>query len=88
MLVLGVVPIVTAIATGCSVVLRAIQKPKLTTITHIVGGTFGLASSYLLIRFWQLPGAAYGLVASYSMTALISVYLTVRARAHMVVVPA
>lgn len=83
MLVLGIVPIVTAIATGCSVVLRAIQRPKLTTITHIAGGSFGLIASYLLIRFWRLPGAAYGLVASYSMTALVSVYLTIRAKAAM-----
>ncbi len=78
--VLGLVPIATAVATGCSVVLRAIQRPELTTVTHVCGGVFGVVASYFLIKHKQLPGAVYGLLASHTVTALVSVYLTVRVR--------
>ncbi len=81
--ILGLLPIATAIATGCSVLLRAIQRPELTTVTHIAGGLFGLVSSYFLIVNLKLAGAIYGLVASYAMTALVSVGLTVWARFQM-----
>ena len=39
--VLGIVPIATAIATGCSVLLRAIHRPELTTVTHIAAACSG-----------------------------------------------
>ena len=78
--ILGIVPIATAIATGCSVLLRAIHRPELTTVTHIIGGVFGLFASYFLILYWKIPGAVYGLVASHGMTALVSVIITIRAR--------
>ena len=81
--ILGLLPIATAIATGCSVVLRAIQRPELTTATHIVGGTFGLIASYFLIVNQGLAGAIYGLVISYAITALVSVALTVWARSRI-----
>ncbi len=78
--VLGIVPIATAVATGCSVLLRAIHRPELTTVTHVAGGIFGLIASYFLIARYRLPGAVYGLVASHAMTALVSVVITVRAK--------
>ena len=82
--VLGIVPIATAIATGCSVLLRAIHRPELTTVTHIIGGVFGFIASYFLIVTYKVPGAIYGLVASHGMTALVSVIITIRARAGAV----
>jgi O-antigen/teichoic acid export membrane protein len=84
--VLGIVPIATAIATGCSVLLRAIHRPELTTVTHIVGGVFGFIASYFFILYYKVPGAIYGLVASHVMTALVSVVITIRAKAGTVAV--
>lgn len=84
---LGLVPIATAVATGCSVMLRAIQRPELTTITHICGGVTGVVASYFLIRSWHLPGAVYALVVSNGVTALVSVVLTARARVPVVAEP-
>ena len=82
--ILGLVPIATAVATGCSVVLRAIHRPELTTITHVVGGLIGFIASYILIKYYGVPGAVYGLVVSHSVTALVSVLITARARVGMV----
>jgi O-antigen/teichoic acid export membrane protein len=72
---LGLVPVASAVTAGCSVILRAIQRPGLITAANLVGGIFGIASIYPLIEKWNLGGAAYGLLASQVVTALASVGL-------------
>jgi O-antigen/teichoic acid export membrane protein len=67
--------VASAVTAGCSVILRAIQRPGLITAANLVGGIFGIASIYPLIEKWNLGGAAYGLLASQVVTALASVGL-------------
>ncbi len=79
--ILGMMPVAVALATGCSVVLRAMLRPGLTTLTFIAGGTFGLVSSYLWIRSAGVAGAVYALTASQAVTAAVSfifIYLAFR----------
>jgi O-antigen/teichoic acid export membrane protein len=73
--ILGIMPVAVALATGCSVVLRAMLRPGLTTVTHIVGGVFGLIISYFWIRRAGVTGAVYALTASQVVTAAISLIL-------------
>lgn len=70
--VLGLMPIGAALATGCSVVLRAMIRPGLTTATHVIGGLFGLIVSYFSIRAAGIAGAVYALTASQLLTAGVS----------------
>ena len=47
---------------------------------------FGLVASYFLILYYKVPGAVYGLVASHAMTALVSVVITIGAKAGTIAV--
>jgi O-antigen/teichoic acid export membrane protein len=78
--ILGILPIAIAVATGSAVILRAIQRPELTAIPNIVGGTVGVGASYYLILHFGLPGAVYSMVASQILTAFISIVLASTAR--------
>ncbi len=73
--VLGLMPVAVALATGCSVVLRAMLRPGLTTITNVCGGVFGLVVSYFWIRSGGVAGAVYALTASQAVTAAVSFLL-------------
>jgi O-antigen/teichoic acid export membrane protein len=78
--ILGVLPIAIAISTGSAAILRSIQRPELTAVPNIVGGIFGVASSYFMIQRWNLLGAVYSMVASQILTTLITFTLAVTAR--------
>jgi O-antigen/teichoic acid export membrane protein len=78
--VLGLVPVASAVAAGCAVILRAVQRPALMTTANLIGGLFGVASVYPLIRTWHLAGAVYGLLASQVVTAVACVGLVAFSR--------
>lgn len=81
--VMGMVPVVSAVTAGCSVILRAVQRPALITAANLVSGAFGLASIYPMIEKWNLAGAAYGLLASQIVGAAASVVLVMHTRSPM-----
>jgi O-antigen/teichoic acid export membrane protein len=73
--ILGLVPVATAATAGCSLILRAIQRPGLITVANLAGGIIGIGSIYPLIARWNLAGAAYGLLASQVAAAAATVAL-------------
>jgi O-antigen/teichoic acid export membrane protein len=72
---LGLIPIITALATGFSIILRSIQKPKSYLISGIVTGVVGLASSILFTRLWGISGAVASIVLSYFASFVVAAYL-------------
>jgi O-antigen/teichoic acid export membrane protein len=62
---LGLVPILTAMGTGFSLILRSIQKVQFYLIGGIASGIVGIVSSYLMIKSWGMTGAVASLVLTY-----------------------
>ena len=80
--ILGLVPVASALAGGCAVILRAVQRPGLITAANLAGGVFGVISVYPLIQKWHVQGAVYGLLGSQVVTAVASVALVIFSRVH------
>jgi len=84
--VLGLFPVASALAAGCAVILRAIQRPALITVANLVAGLFGIVSVYPCILKWQLAGAVYGLLGAQIVAALASLGLVIFAKLNSAVV--
>jgi O-antigen/teichoic acid export membrane protein len=72
---LGLIPVFTAMATGLSLILRAIQKPQVYLITGIVSSVTGLFSALMLTSSLGVSGAALSLVLTYFSGLAITLYL-------------
>jgi O-antigen/teichoic acid export membrane protein len=72
---LGLIPVFTAMATGFSLILRAIQKPQVYLITGIVSSVTGLFSALMLTSSLGVSGAALSLVLTYFSGLAITLYL-------------
>jgi O-antigen/teichoic acid export membrane protein len=62
---LGLVPILTAMGTGFSLILRSIQKVQFYLIGGIASGIVGIVSSILMIQAWGIAGSVLSLVLTY-----------------------
>jgi O-antigen/teichoic acid export membrane protein len=71
----GMIPVLTAIGTGFSVMLRAIQKPQHFLIVGLVTAPVGLLTSILLIPAFNVAGSIASIVLTGVATVLITVYL-------------
>jgi len=60
--ILGIIPIFTAITTGYSLALRAIQRPQFFLIYGMVVAPVGLLTGIIFTHFWGLEGAVWSLV--------------------------
>lgn len=71
----GLIPVLTAIATGFSVMLRAIQKPQQFLIVGLAAAPVGFLTSVILIPAFGLAGSIASFVLTGVATVLISVFL-------------
>ena len=69
----GIVAIFTAIGTGFSVMLRAIQRPQYVLLIGIIAAPVGVLSSLLFIPRYGVAGS----IASSILTSLISLLITI-----------
>jgi O-antigen/teichoic acid export membrane protein len=72
--ILGFVPVFTALATGYSVILRAIQKPQHYLIAGVATAPVGLISGFLFTLWWGVQGTIISLVLT-GATQLIIAYV-------------
>jgi len=63
--ILGLLAVFTALSTGFSLILRAIQKPQTYLIVGIVTSVVGLSSAFILTWKWGVTGAAASLALTY-----------------------
>ena len=73
--VLGLVPLFTAMTTGYSLILRAIQKPEHYLISGIVTFGVGLSLSLMFTKQWGVGGAAASLALTYFSGFVVTLYL-------------
>ena len=73
--ILGLIPIFTAITTGYSLVLRAIQKPQFYLIYGIIVAPVGLMTGIIFSYFWGLDGAVWSLVVISFLTLIVHMVL-------------
>jgi O-antigen/teichoic acid export membrane protein len=69
--VLALVPVFTGFALGFSMALRAAKKPHLDLLANALSAPVGLISAVVLIRFWGVGGAAFSMVAGFSVYSLV-----------------
>ncbi len=67
----GFVPVITGLATGFSMALRASQRPHFDLLAYAVSGPVGLITAIIFIRAWGLGGAAWSLLAGFAAYALV-----------------
>jgi O-antigen/teichoic acid export membrane protein len=72
---LGIIPIFTALTTGYSLALRAIQKPQFYLIYGMIVAPVGLLTGVLFTYLWGLEGAIWSLVISSLITLMIHLIL-------------
>lgn len=73
--ILGLIPIFTAITTGYSLALRAIQKPQFYLIYGIIVAPVGLMTGIIFSYFWGLDGAVWSLVVISFLTLIVHMVL-------------
>jgi O-antigen/teichoic acid export membrane protein len=64
--VLALIPLTNSIATGCSMALRASQKPQFVLLSNIIAAPVAVISAFLFMRWWGLAGAAASMVLSFA----------------------
>jgi len=72
---IGLVAVFTALSTGFSLILRAIQKPQIYLIIGIVTSVVGLSSALILTWKWGVAGAAASLVLTYFARFVVVLHL-------------
>jgi O-antigen/teichoic acid export membrane protein len=77
--ILGLVLVFSAISTGYSLALRAVQRPDLVTLTSIITLVFCGSSSTILILLMGITGAAISFALTYGVSALTTWYFYRRA---------
>lgn len=71
---LGMVPVFTALYTGFSLFVRAIQKPRYYFISGGITAFVGTICSLILIKIGGIGGAAWGLVLTYVISFVMAYY--------------
>jgi O-antigen/teichoic acid export membrane protein len=72
---LGLMPIIVAVAAGRSLVLQAVQKPQHYLIRGAVAGPIGVASALIFTAWAGLAGAAASMVFNLMVSALVTFLL-------------
>jgi O-antigen/teichoic acid export membrane protein len=68
--VLGLVPIFTGFSSSLSLALRALRKSQFELLAYVLSAITALASGYVLMPRWGLPGAAASIVGSTGVLAI------------------
>ena len=74
---LGLVPVLSGLATGISLILRAVRWPQHALYVTIASGSTGLISAILLTWAYGIRGAAASIVVSYAVGAVAALILFV-----------
>lgn len=72
---LGLVPVFTALATGFSLLLRAVQKSEIYLISGVITFTVGLITTLTFIPLWGVTGAAGSLAVTHFAGSAGTVYM-------------
>jgi len=73
--ILGLIPVLTAITTGYSLALRAIQRPQFYLIYGMIVAPVGLLTGVIFTYYWGLEGAIWSLVINSLITLIIHMIL-------------
>jgi O-antigen/teichoic acid export membrane protein len=76
--ILGLIPIFSGLSAGYSLVLRAVQEPKMYLIAGLAAAPIGLFSPIICMYFWDLDGAAASMVITSAWGSAVT-YLLYRA---------
>jgi O-antigen/teichoic acid export membrane protein len=72
---LGTVPISLGMASGCSLVMRAFEKPQHSFYTALWTAPVAVIATVVFTRLWGLNGAALSMVLSYGVGAAAALFL-------------
>ncbi|HXN45446.1 MAG TPA: hypothetical protein VN893_02325 [Bryobacteraceae bacterium] len=72
---MGLMPVFSALASGWSLVLQAVQKPQHYLIRGAVVGPFGVASALLFTAWAGLAGAAASMVSNLALSTVVTFWL-------------
>lgn len=72
--ILGLIPVFTGFGTGCSIALRAVQRPQFDLIANSLAAVVGPVSAIVFIRLWGVGGAAGSMVLSFALIAAVTFY--------------
>jgi O-antigen/teichoic acid export membrane protein len=75
---LGFIPVFLSFGFGCSLILRALQKPEHVLIVGAGTAPVGLLSAFIFIPRWGLSGAAASMVLTCATSVAITLYLYIR----------
>jgi O-antigen/teichoic acid export membrane protein len=75
---LGLIPVFLSFGFGCSLILRALQKPEHVLIVGAGTAPVGLLSAFIFIPRWGLAGAAASMVLTCATSVAITLYLYIR----------
>ena len=70
MALLALIPVLSGLAAGYSMALRAWQKPQFDLLSNIAAAPVGLLSAILFMRWWGIRGAALSMVLGYATLTL------------------
>jgi O-antigen/teichoic acid export membrane protein len=70
--VLALGPAVTAMSMGCSMALRASQKPHFDLIANAIAAPIGLLTAICFMRWWGIGGAAVSMVVSFAAASVVA----------------
>jgi O-antigen/teichoic acid export membrane protein len=70
MALLALIPVLSGLAAGYSMALRAWQRPQFDLLSNIVAAPVGLLSAVLFMRWWGIRGAALSMVLGYATLTL------------------
>jgi O-antigen/teichoic acid export membrane protein len=73
--VLGLMPVLSALSSGRTLVLQAVQKPQHYLIRGAIVGPVGIASALILTAWGGLTGAAASMVSNLAVSVVVSFWL-------------
>jgi O-antigen/teichoic acid export membrane protein len=75
---MGIAPLLNALVSGLSLLLRALQKPVFYVIDKILAAAVGYLSAVVLVQLWNVTGAVLSLISIEIFTLVLYWFLYVK----------
>lgn len=76
--ILALIPVANGFGSGCSMALRACQKPHYDLVSNVVGAIVSVAATILLVDYFGIFGAAIGMVLSFIAMNVTAIFFFLR----------
>jgi Polysaccharide biosynthesis C-terminal domain len=82
--ILALIPVANGFGSGCSMALRACQKPHYDLVSNVVGAIVSVVATILLVHYFGIFGAAIGVALSFVAMNVTAIFFFLRPNPNVI----